>query len=203
MTASLEYDFREWNQAVGLYAAASGKDHKDVSNKKLFDVGLRSVKHTVKGSKAAVRALLGERKFIDWLMWYVFVPKGMTRKQGVAAARRLIRRRGKAVGFTKSFFVRLAAAVRPYLPQDVKMRGTGGKGLVGGFKAHVIPATDTTPNAEATIQYEYKRRSRATAQVTEKFLADALQGGIRDTIRDIEKYAQRKMRKTAKKFSAR
>ena len=41
-------DMREFDKAMVQYAAASGKDFKDISNKSLFDVSLRSIKHMKK-----------------------------------------------------------------------------------------------------------------------------------------------------------
>ena len=200
---AMTVDLKEFDRAMVQYAAASGKDFKDISNKSVFDAALRSVGKMKKAKKSAINVLKQQEELIWWFAWRRYIPRGMSRKEAYKKAKDIITRRSKASGFMRSFFIKMANEMRPYLPGDAPVRANATRGVFAGFQATAMPATKQRPNADIKVSYIYKREKDAGARRAEVMLVGALQGGIDATTADRMKYVDRKMGRTAKKYSAR
>jgi len=200
--SAMVLDTRQFDKALVQYAAASKKDFADISNKRVYDISLRSIKYVKNADKSSVRALQKEEKLLWWIAWRVYMPRGMKRKEAYQKAQTLIRRRGKAVGFLKGFFRKMSILIQPYVSDRFQAANRRGKGNFAGFTPYVKPATKLHPVADVGISYDYKKRSEKTAKQTERILLKALRGGIVDTAADMMKYVDRKMGRTARKYSA-
>ena len=206
MAGNITLDTSEFDRAMVQYAAASNKDFADIANKRVFDVSLRSMKYITNASKEAINALKGEKDLLWWFAWKIFIPKGMSRSEAYEAAKALITKRNRAVGFLKGFFRKMATLISPFVKFEggrTGMTDRGGKGNFAGFTPIVRPASAGRPTAEVGIAYDYKTRSELTANRTEAILLKALQGGYASTAADMMVYVDRKMGKTAKQYSAR
>ena len=102
----------------------------------------------------------------------------------------------------KGFFRKMSFLIAPFV-DNARATGKVGKGSFAGFTPIVNPATKQRPTAEVGVRYDYKSRTQKTAAATERLLLDALRGGIRDTAVDMMTYVNRKMGKTAQRYSAR
>jgi len=195
-------DTREFDAALIQYAAASKKDFKDISNKRILSVAFRSMPFIKNADKKAINLLKKEKDLLWWFAWRKYIPRGMSKYDAYEKALFLVTQRSKAVGFLKAFFLGMARAIAPYV-EGASMRSSSGKGMFMGFKALVFPATTERPLAQVAIVYDYKVRSERTAKRAEKILYDALQKGFRADAADMMKYVNGKMGLTAKKYSAR
>jgi len=202
MSNAVTLDTREFDAALIQYAAASGKDLADISNKRVYDTALRSVKHMKKADVSAIIALKGQDKFLWWLAWRYYIPKGMSKSEAFEAAKQVIQIRRRAISFAKSFFLKMADKMAPYVGREVRSI-KGGKGSYAGFGSFVSPATKERPVADVGITYDYAKRSDKTARGIEKLLMRALHGGMREATADMMQYVDRKMGITAKRYSAR
>lgn len=201
-TGGMMLDTREFDRALIQYAAASKKDFKDITNKRVYDSALRAVKHADRAKKSAINKLAKEKNLVWWFAHKVYIPRGWKKNHAYEEAEKMLRARGRAISFVRSFFVKMASIMAPRLNPPTGVRGRG-KGSFAGFTPIVIPATNERPIATLGMQYDYDKRSQATAKKTENLLMHALRGGIRDATADMMVYVNRKMGKTAKKYSAR
>jgi hypothetical protein len=113
-----------------------------------------------------------------------------------AYAAAIRKRRRRAVGFVRAFFVALAQAVEkatPEIPPASKADKTG-------FEMNYVKATPEYPVGSGKIVYRYKFMKGQT-RGADKLLAAAWAEGIRRTIADMQKYITRKMRERAAKHS--
>ena len=199
MATGMILDTKEFDLAMIQYAAASGKDFKDIVHRQLNNLAIQGVKLT----ERAVRAKVKEIESRPWLPRYV--SKFLRARQGKFSqadydrtSKALIRKRLKGIGFLRSFFIKMSQTVAPL---------TGGKTRKGkkfaGFKISLRKATNRRPNAGVAIVYNYKQRGSETAKGADRLLNKSLQRAIGRTVLDITKYVDRKMGKTAKKYSAR
>lgn len=201
MSGAVRLDRREFDKALIQYAAASNKDFKDIVNKRLYDSALRSVRHAKKANKAIIRRLAKQKKLLWYFAHKIYIPRGWKKLDALEEARKMLLKRIGASGFIKSFFVKMAAKMAPRLnpPGSVTSKS---RGSFLGFTSIVIPATTKNPSGQLGMSYEYGKRSHVTSRKTESILMRALQGGINDSARDMMVYVNRKMGKTAKRFSA-
>ena len=98
-----EFDSKEWNQALGMYKAATGKDVADVSNRAMMNLGFQGVKHASKAERSAIKAVQGS----EWWVRYVAKNLGI-KKRGARVPARTVKRRDSRTGKTR--LVRLPAA---------------------------------------------------------------------------------------------
>jgi len=196
---SMVLDTKEFDLAMIQYAAASGKDFKDIVHRQMNNLAIQGMKLQKRAERDAIKTMEGK----DW--WPRYVAKALKKVQGrytVAQARKfskqLLRKRLKSVGFLKFFFVSLSRAVAPLTGKP----GRKGK-TFAGFKVSIVPATNRRPATSATIGYTYRKRSDKTARKAERMLGKILPVAIATTVADMKVYVDRKMGITAKKYSAR
>lgn len=199
MSNAFILDTTEFDGAVVQYAAASGKDFADVSNRQTLNLAIQGLKLQKKAENAEIKKL----QSLDW--WPKYIAKLLTAKRGhytraeaIEYSAQVIRGRSKAVGFMKFFFASMAAAVAPLTGRS---RGKGKD--FAGFKVSIQPATSEKPITDCAVSYTYRRRGDKTAKRTEIILQSTLAQAISATIADIQSYVDRKMRVTANKYSAR
>jgi hypothetical protein len=199
MSGAMTVDFREYDKAMIQYAAASGKDFKDVVNRQLLNLSIQGVKLQKRAARDEIKAL----KDKPW--WPKLVSKVLREKQGRFSqadydrtSKALIRKSLRSIGFMRFFFIRMSQVVSPLTGKPPRKGKT-----FGGFDISLAPATNKTPTTTVSVKYDYKNRSAADARGADKLLQKILPRAIQKTVADMKKYTDRKMGITAKKFSAR
>jgi len=196
---AMTLDTSEFDRAMVQYAAASGKDFKDIVHRQMNNLAIQGIKLQKRAERSAIKTMEGKA----W--WPKYVAKALKKRQGSYTraeakkfSKKLLRQRLKAVGFLKFFFISLSRSVAPLTGKP----GRKGK-TFAGFSVSVAPATKRKPTTSATVGYTYRKRGDKTAKTAERMLGKILKMAIATTVLDIQKYVDRKMGKTARKFSAR
>lgn len=223
MSTALLLDTKQFDRALVEYAAASKKDFADVCNRQMLNLAIHGLQFT-KQAEAAQIASLESKSFWPKYVAKIMVGRGInkvmkaaaisrrrgagagkrfmarayTRAQARAASKRLIRARLRAVRFLKFFFVRLGQAVQPF----TKGRRTTGKSFAG-FEMRIMPATIKRPICDIRVAYDYRKRSKRTAQRTERLLNSSLRYAYPAVAADMVQYIEKKARETAQKHSGR
>ena len=199
MSSGMVLDMREFDRAMVQYAAASKKDFADISNRQTLNLAIQGLKLQKKTEAMSIRQV----ESLEW--WHRYVAKALSKKVGKYTkaqaqqfSKKLIRSRLKSVGFLKYFFAKMAQSVAPYTDRPPRKSKS-----FSGFNATIIPATKQRPTTQAVVSYTYRRRGDKTARSAEALLQRTLSMAVGSTVRDIMKYVDRKMGRTAKKYSAR
>jgi hypothetical protein len=194
----MKLDTSKFDKAVIEYAAASRKDHSWCVNKNLQETAIRSIRFAKKSSAGVIKALAKEEALVWWLAWKSIRKHGISRSEAYETAKKQIGRRTKAVGFIKSFFIRMSALLAPYTGNYAKSRVS--KGSLLGFTPIVKPATPGNLAGYVGMRYDYKHRGDSTAKKTEQLLYSALQLGMNDAVANMRTYIEKKIRETAKRY---
>ena len=198
MASGITLDMREFDKAMVQYAAASGKDFKDIVNRQMLNLSIQGVKLQQRAERDKIKQV----ENLPW--WPKYVAKVLakqgryTRAQARKASKTLVRKRLKAIGFLRFFFIRMSQAVAPLTGKP----GRKGKSFQG-FEVSVKPATRHRPTTGVSVGYTYRKRSDKTARKADALLQKILPRAIAATVIDMRKYVDKKMGKTAKKYSAR
>lgn len=226
MNASISIDYREFDRAMVEYAAASGKDFAEVSNRQTLNLAIQGLAECKVATDGAIQKVQG----FPWWPKYIaaamkkragtkYLAKMMRLKSNKARAKtessfgrdrfysredartfsaRIITKRLKAIRFMRFFFLALARKIQPHTKGG---RVPSGKAF-SGFTANIKPATASNPVCVVDVSYDYKKRSEKTAKKAERLLNVFLQRAVPRAARDIMKDVDRRMAETARRYSA-
>ena len=170
MNASVSVDWREFDQAMVGYAAASRKDFAEISNKKLGDVALRASQLSAKASRESIANMFSRPWWPKFIQKVIHMAGGAMihgRRKAVGAERDAVwtdlstgkRIKGrKTVGFDRKATGKYADAVR-VSKQIIRRRIN----RIGMFKA--VFAIAAMPFGKKTDKVERKGRNWLTVKL--------------------------------------
>lgn len=200
---------------VGIVKKAEASAIESLEKKDFWPKVVATVLYKKAGASLMAKASSRRTKFLEALAIRGFMAKGRsrmvdgvrefrpqhyTREQAREFSKKLIRRRLKAVGYMRFFFVSLGDAVKPYITSGKAPKIYGKK--FSSFKVSITPATESNPTCACQVSYEYKTRKDKTAKKAERLLDSALRTAIPATIKDMQAETERRMDADARRYSA-
>jgi len=201
---------REFDRVMGKYAELSSKDTAEAINHQTVNLGFQGLRATPKAVKSEISATVKQPRLIAHILsqrppkhpenrqshrggvWY-------TRQEAKRYAVKLARMRRKAVGFTRGFFSAWIDEAK-HLTQGAQRKPNAKR--FQGFNIHVRKAIPQRLSMDIEVAYSYRKRGAKTAKRTEDILQVALRRAEQASIRDMQRYIERKMEKRAKQFTA-
>lgn len=201
----------QFNQAIAEYKVATGKDLSDVLNRGLRNVGFKTAQATPKESTAQIEADMRKDKLalkiatkqlrgrigktFTTKKGKVRTVKRVTRKQIGRKAKQLISKRKKRRGFLRAGWIAamIAAGISGVRRGDIIR---GGSKIGSGRQATPARLRAYLGNAA------WGRLDGPAQSSTKAKMLSALKTGMRLTAKDMMDYAQKEMRKTARRYSA-
>lgn len=232
MTAAVHIDTREFDRAVGLYAAATRKTFAESMNRQMMNAAVKAIGLAERASKQDIQRLNdgNDWKLANWLLSrspsatqtrisYRTTKSGrvtVRRTDGAAKSasrqkiaarmlRSLVNRRKAAVNFVRVFFSIMAGRFAASVGK--REPSTFGK-KVAKFRQRIVLATDRNPIADAHIAVDLRGQTSPpgvapNASGANRRLLDAMSAGMRAATRDMIDYTTRKMSEHGRKYGAR
>jgi len=200
MSANLQLDTREFEQAIRLYKKATGKDMASILNRAGSNIAFRVIRFTKRANRAQIRALVNQ----PW--WPAFITKTLkaknpgqkiTRAEARRESRKIINARARSVGFIASGWITAMQKFAAARGIPLKTRGLKQRGRPKGSAKIATPG-----RLIAELRNTATGDSRTGARALNQFGNPPLQRAVRDVSRDMKRFAIRQLQKTAKKFSA-
>jgi len=200
---SVTVDLTQFNKAMSRYKQATGKTIEDSCNRQVKNLLIHSLKRVDIANKGEIQALKTKLWFNRLVSKTIKgkIPLSKvhsTREQSrywtlwKKTARKIISKRVRAIGFIRKIISTAANSinVKDAKATPIKVR------IVGAF-GKFRRATKQNPFASISFGYDYKKRT-SSGRGAERIMLKAIRRAIPETIKDMETYVARKLRKVYK-----
>ena len=196
MSASIHFNSKEFNQAIGQYLRETSKDSATALNGKTADLLYKTAKHTPKANRQEIQAAIMNPKLITWYMnrWF---GRGQWTSDDWAEGVKKLRRRLSSVGYARHGLIVAAKKFRGESSRPGKQPTARSRQRHQAIKVRSTrPATLKSPRTAFHIDYGASSGSDAMAK--SNLFTRPASLARRAIMADLEKYLARKMQKRAK-----